>query len=176
MLKHSKALAVAVAAIAAMAIGASTASAVTVSPGGAFTATSVGRLNFTSSLATIACNVGLTGSLNRTGSVGSSAGSVSGVSVSSCTTGYSVQILNTPWNLRLTGATNDDADLLLEGASFQVSLLGAPVCLVSGNIPFNYAEGGNIVIGTNTLSGSCGSASLRAGSEFTLSPAQDITV
>jgi hypothetical protein len=71
-----KGLLVGLVALVAMAFAVSTASAATVSPGGAFTATSLGRLALTSDIVTLNCNVTLRGSLLTSANIGATGGVV----------------------------------------------------------------------------------------------------
>jgi len=174
-----KGLFVGLAALMAMAFAVSTASAVTVAPGGNITATSLGTLGLQSDIVTLNCNVTLNGSIATSGTVGSRVGSISGGSATGCESGFTVDLLlGTAWPLRListAGSPITSALMNIENVGFQVNFLGSPVCLFAGTVGFNYTEGGLIVVLANTLTGDCGSGSLRTGSQFRLSPAQNIS-
>jgi hypothetical protein len=174
MFKHVKMLLVALVALAAFA---STASAVTVSPGGAITATSNGRLTLRSVLATTQCDVRLIGSINTSGTVGTRIGSVTSSSITNCLGGIAVTDLIATagaWNLTLNstaGSPVTSALVTISNVAFQLS---SPSCLFTGSVGFNLTEPSAIALQANSLpSPRCGAGSL-SGS-FSLSPGQNIT-
>lgn len=153
------------------------ASAYTLSPGGAITATSVGTLNLNSPIATLRCNVVLTGSKDPTGTVGAITGRVTGVTISpNPCGGFLISALNLPWNIRTVALLGSPiTGLLLQIETVQFS---SGVCLYSGVVGHLYAEATAIMnILANALAGSpfaCGTGSL-SGSGFRMSPAQTIS-
>jgi len=181
MSKSVKGLLVGLFSLVVLALGVSAANAYTVSPGGSFTAASLGKLNLESDIVTLNCNVSLAGSLRTTiPNLGDNAGSVTSGSVTNCDDGFSVDLLfGSAWPLTAVSytasGTGDIVLINISNVGFQVNFLGSPVCLFGGDVGFQYVEGGLITILANTLSGDCGTGSLAAGSQFALSPAQNIT-
>jgi len=72
---------------------------ITVERAGAITGASLGSLTFRSPLATVACNLSLTGSLERASGFEGYGGSLSRASVSSCTGGTVTTRTETPWDV-----------------------------------------------------------------------------
>lgn len=174
MFKHVKMLLVALVALAAFA---STASAYTVSPGGAITATSNGKLTLRSTLATTQCDVRLIGSIATSGVAGSTIGAITSTSITSCLGGIGVtDLISTrgTWPLRLNSVSGTPVNAALVTISNVAFALSSPPCLYTGSVGFNLTEPNSIALQANSLaSTSCGTASL-SGS-FTLSPNQDIS-
>jgi hypothetical protein len=175
MSKYARLLFAGVMAIVAMAFAANTAQGATISPGGGVTATSIGTLNLNSPIATLRCNVTLTGSINRSVAIGASAGSITGVAIApNPCQGFTVTVLGTPWNVRLNSTTLPTGALFtIENVQFSVG-----ACLYRGNVGFFYNNGTGIArILANSLTGSsilCGTGSL-SGSGFQFAPIQTIS-
>ncbi|ADB53756.1 hypothetical protein [Conexibacter woesei] len=179
MSKYAKLLFAAVLAVTAMAFAASTSSAaVSASPGGNITATSVGTLNLNSPIATLRCNVTLTGSIGAGPiTVGNTAGSLTGAGIApNPCGGFTVRTLNHPWTVTLS-----DDSLMPDGALFTIRNVQFSVgtCLYSGDVGFLYVNdgSGHADILTNSLTGSpafCGRGSL-SGSGFTFNPVQTLS-
>ena len=99
---------------------------ITVERAGAITGASLGALTFRSPLATVACNLSLTGSIERASGFEGYAGSASRASVSSCTGATVITRTETPWDIiyerplgtlpRLTemATSFENVDLLLD--------------------------------------------------------------
>lgn len=135
---------------------------VTVERAGAITGSSLGALTFRSPLATVTCNLSLTGSLGRSAGFEGYAGSASRASVSSCTGGTVTARTETPWDIiyerplgtlpRLTelAISLDNVDLL-----FDVNFFGVHVrCEMIGHFetltPLT-AEGERFRTGLSTI-------------------------
>lgn len=177
MSKHVRMALAAIVAVVTMAFAANTASALTISPAGAITATSIGTLNLNSPIATLRCNITLVGSINASVAAGGSAGSLTsvGISPNPCG-GFTVRVLNTPWNVTFNSALGSP----VTGALFTIDRVQFTVgtCLYSGPVGFLYSNAtATAAILANTLTGSpalCGNGSL-SGSGFSFSPAQTVS-
>jgi len=170
---------VGVAVLLAMAFAATTAAAVTIAPGGDITATSLGPVALTSEIATLHCSFTFTGSIATSGTINTRVGSITGGSIAGCEDGYTMQLLvGSGGPLRLISAAGSPITsvlLQIENIGIQFNFLGSPICLLAGTLGFRYTEGGLMVLLANTLTGDCGSYSMSTGTQFSLSPAQDIT-
>lgn len=177
MSKHVRMLFAAIAAVSIMAFATSTANAASITPGGAITATSIGTLNLNSPIATLRCNLTLTGSVGR-GPIapGGVAGSLTGVTINpNPCGGFRITILGLPWQVDLVSESLPTGALfVIRNVQFQVGTL----CLYRGDVGFFYTNGtGVATILPNSLTGSsplCGTGSL-SGSGFQFSPVQTIS-
>lgn len=167
MSKYVRMLFAAVAAISIMAFAASTSSAATIRPNGAITATSIGTLNLNSPIATLRCNVTLTGTIDP-GPITpvNRAGTVTGATISpNPCGGFRITTL-TPWQVDLFDVRGlpTSALFIIRNVGFQVGTL----CLYRGDVGFIYTNATGIAtIQANSLASTplCGSGSL-SGSGF----------
>lgn len=159
----------------ALGLGTATAQAYTISPTGAITATSNGKITLRSTLLTQQCNWRLEGSITSGSAVaGDQIGSISGAALTNCLGGIAMITLTAaPWPIRLTAVLGSGpytgAVARFENIGFQVS---SPACLYGGTLGVLVAQasGGSstVSLSANALTSSCGTASL-SGS-FTLTP------
>lgn len=162
----------------ALSLSVTTAQAYTISPGGAITATSNGKLTMRSALFTSQCDWSLIGSITNTSpAAGDTIGSFTSTSVTNCLGGIRITDLiatRGAYALRLNsvlGSPVTGALLMITNWTFAYS---SPPCLFSGNVGTLLNEATSVIsLLSNTLSSSCGTLSF-SGS-FTLSPAQSIT-
>jgi hypothetical protein len=127
------------------AAGSATAASFTISPGGAASAVSNGKVTFTAGETTIACNLTLSLELNRTAitkTAGNSVGSVTRVTWANCEGGEVAAVLNVPWAVTyqsISGTLPEGVTatgLQVTNAQFQLSVFGGFAnCLYAGNQP-----------------------------------------
>ncbi|HEX4806893.1 MAG TPA: hypothetical protein VFU94_13425 [Conexibacter sp.] len=134
--------ALALVALAAAATSA-TAASLQASPGGAITATSLGKLTFSAGSLSIECNLTMTGNLLRTAiskTAGTKMGEINTVSWANCTGGEVETVLNLPWTLAYSsingtlpeGVTGINFEIV--NSSFELSAFGGFFgCLYRGN-------------------------------------------
>lgn len=160
------------------------ASGVSISPGGAITATSLGRLTSQGSLGTLACNVTLTGSLTRglisipSGGL-SAIGSITGGSATNCELNGSRTTVTLNFSPAWTLAANSNGLVVVLGATFSAS-----ICTYRGNVlatpDLSVSPVVLLITQASPLAGSpafpCGSTTILAGQGFSLTPGQIITL
>ena len=172
-----------------------------VSPGGAITTASSGKVTFRAGEISITCNLSLSGSLNTSVTgietpSGQSLGSISGVSWRECTGGEVSAVLGLNWNILYTGETGtlpssvSSIGFTIQNAQFRLSVFGGFVnCLYAGEAPVTMSvlrtrtanQYTTSTIRTNESSFAKVSGSLcpNSGSmtgTFSMSPTQTITV
>lgn len=185
-------------ALVALMVATATASAFTaaVSPGGAISSASEGKVRFKGGSTTIECNLTLRGSLNSsvTLTAGQPLGRISGVEIANCSGGNSVTVLNLEWTLEYTGTEGElpnevsGVNFKVKNASFNLGLFGGFInCLYQGDEPSilnvtgtnPYTSSTIRTNGTATIplhSGSgCPSTGTMTGT-FRLAPSQEIRV
>ena len=132
-------------ALVALAAAATTATAASLqaSPGGAITATSLGKLSFVAGEVRIECNLTMRGNLLTTAiskTAGTKMGEITSVTWANCVGGEVAAVLSLPWTLayRSISGTLPEAvsavNFTINNSSFQLSTFGGFVnCLYAGN-------------------------------------------
>jgi hypothetical protein len=174
--------------ILALAAGGAVAASISVSPAGAVTMASLGRVNFSN--AGTHCSFSLRGSLQRgpTAEIsGTRFGEVTGLSIGSCERGTINGILNMAWSITFNRLTATGLELSINSFSIElrITIIGIPVnCLYGGNLPVLLGISASvtqlITILTNSLAlragaGSCPASTSLSGT-FGLSPTQTVTL
>lgn len=178
---------------------AATAASTSVSPGGAITATSIGRLTFsTAGLSIIECDLALQGSL-ATGPIekvqGARLGAMTGVAITNCNLGVTAVALNLPWDIDYTsisGTLPNDVTGSRKTIIIGIQVSNFPfagTCLYGGAMdiviaavrtgtPGTYTTG-TVAIGSATVSRVSGGmlcpATASARGSFSLTPTQTLT-
>lgn len=170
-------LGVAVAAAALCAFGSATAMAVSISPTGAITATSNGRLTHRMTLQTSQCNWSMIGTIDRSsGSAGDQIGSITSTRIYNCLGGIAMADLiatRGAWPIRISAqlGTSPVTGLLVVISNWAWNW-SSPPCLFTGaaGMLVTQLSGGTNQMSflTNTFTSACGSLSF-SGS-FTISP------